>query len=99
MHLKDGRNSRQLRSADSNRAKLTQSQTHLKSPLLLSPSGSSLRGTGALLQKDPTTKEIDLQLDTIKERLRRGNLRRKVIQQEVVDKNKQYTSKLDRNRE
>jgi len=65
----------------------------------MSPSGSSFRGTGALLQKDPTTKEIDMQLDTIKERLRRGNLRRKVIQQEVVDKNKQYISKLERSKE
>lgn len=51
------------------------------------------------MQKDPTTKEIDMQLDTIKERLRRGNLRRKVIQQEAVDKNKQYSTKLERSKE
>ena len=40
-----------------------------------------------------------MQLDTIKERLRRGNLRRKVIQQEAVEKNKQYSTKLERSKE
>lgn len=39
---------------------------------------------------------MDLQLDTIKERLRKSHVRRKTVQNEIQDKCKQHSSKLEK---
>lgn len=43
-----------------------------------------------------TNKEVELQLDTIKERLRKSHVRRKVAQNEIQERCKQHSSKLEK---